>query len=485
MSEPTDLMETIEPELEAHLRRTLQAVAATVNEARADVNDAVIFDSAKGARPGRWGWLGAVAAVILAVVVGAATLRDATVHPAAELAAGTWSAMDSGPLSPRFAPSVVWTGTEMVVIGGFDQSGAVLSDGAAYNPSTDTWRPISSKPSGRVSYPGPWHQQATPAVVVGDQILTLAEPVDNNESGWGWDLVAYDLATDTWAILDENRFDQLPTDELVSTAGSATVRSVHSMVAWRDQLIVFGQDRDVGIHGWASFNPNTRTWGEFTPVDNVENLDAYPASVGSPTLIDDRYLVLLFELGAARPNLGVVIDLELDTSQLIPSPTAPEGEVADDRTIYNFGIWSNGTAGTVMAGEAISNEGQAWRVAAILDPGTAELSLATPPSKGPLGEGPGAMVAIPGGYLTVGGLTIPGRSGGLEVESVVLVTDKQLTRWVDAPKPPIDINRTEHAAIWTGKQVLIWGGATVSPDGPINRADQPLGDGALFTPGSG
>jgi hypothetical protein len=61
-----------------------------------------------------------------------------------------WRRIAPAPLSPRLDQAALWTGREMIVWGG---SGPVrrgrtrvLSDGAAYNPDSDTWRRISPAP---------------------------------------------------------------------------------------------------------------------------------------------------------------------------------------------------------------------------------------------------------------------------------------------------------------------------------------------------
>ena len=58
-----------------------------------------------------------------------------------------WRPMAPAPISPRSWPGVVWTGTEFVIWGGSEgnsPSAANLSDGAAYDPSTDTWRRLGA-----------------------------------------------------------------------------------------------------------------------------------------------------------------------------------------------------------------------------------------------------------------------------------------------------------------------------------------------------
>jgi len=72
----------------------------------------------------------------------------------------SWSVLSASPLSARGWHSAVWTGIEMIVWGGATGLGCdygYLSDGAAYDPATDSWRPIPSSPlSGRVEASTVW-----------------------------------------------------------------------------------------------------------------------------------------------------------------------------------------------------------------------------------------------------------------------------------------------------------------------------------------
>lgn len=59
----------------------------------------------------------------------------------------SWRALPQSPLSPRARPLVVWTGDEMIVWGGsagITNDAEVFDDGAAYNPSTNVWRVLPS-----------------------------------------------------------------------------------------------------------------------------------------------------------------------------------------------------------------------------------------------------------------------------------------------------------------------------------------------------
>lgn len=71
-------------------------------------------------------------------------------------ATGRWRQLPPAPLSPRSGPAAVWTGEEMIVWGGGgNESGLELfTDGAAYDPATDSWRAIPSAPARAAQWGG-------------------------------------------------------------------------------------------------------------------------------------------------------------------------------------------------------------------------------------------------------------------------------------------------------------------------------------------
>ena len=172
--------------------------------------------------------LGVAAAVVALVAGGLVVLSRRDADPAVgALAGGRWQSMATAPIEPRLAPSSVWTGTELLVWGGVTSSGDSLSDGAAYDPGTDTWRMIAPRPVDAAGSE-PKFAAPAPAVFADGRVVTV---VHRGEPGiWDWDLLVYDPSGDAWAVADSNRYDQLPTDELVPT--EARRRST-TCVAWR------------------------------------------------------------------------------------------------------------------------------------------------------------------------------------------------------------------------------------------------------------
>lgn len=67
------------------------------------------------------------------------TLTSGAYNPTTD----TWRPMPDSPLTPRGGHEAAWTGTEMLIIGGEEpDTERGLSDGAAYNPTTNTWRQL-------------------------------------------------------------------------------------------------------------------------------------------------------------------------------------------------------------------------------------------------------------------------------------------------------------------------------------------------------
>ena len=69
-----------------------------------------------------------------------------------------WNGISAGIPSARYLHTAIWTGTEMIVWGGGAGSGKILNDGWRYNPTTDSWVPLSSAgaPSAWVMHTAIW-----------------------------------------------------------------------------------------------------------------------------------------------------------------------------------------------------------------------------------------------------------------------------------------------------------------------------------------
>jgi len=147
---------------------------------------------------------------------GGTYLNDGALYDASS---DSWRPMSpSNAPSPRWLHAAVWTGKELIVWGGrsaFDNFD-VLGDGARYNPATDTWVPLSiaAAPSARSQMAAVW---------TGTEMLIWGG------AGEGWIIepigARYDPRTDTWASLTENG---APEPRMEPTA----VWSGNEMIVW-------------------------------------------------------------------------------------------------------------------------------------------------------------------------------------------------------------------------------------------------------------
>ncbi len=106
----------------------------------------------------------------------------------------TWRTLPDAPIEGRFGHTMVWTGSEIIVWGGTrtDEARDVLDDGAAYDPKQDRWRELASAPlGGRYNHFAVW--TGTHMVVFGGQVRTSG-------STWAYpqDTAAYNPATQRW-----------------------------------------------------------------------------------------------------------------------------------------------------------------------------------------------------------------------------------------------------------------------------------------------
>ncbi len=151
---------------------------------------------------------------------------------------GRWTTMASGVADPRESHTAVWTGSEMIVWGGY--SGDYLSTGGRYNPSTDTWTATPTgpdTPGGRADHTAVW--TGTEMIVWGgrDRLGDL------NTGG------RYDPATNTWRT--------------TSVASPPERRVFHTMVWTGMEVIVWG-----GYGGDSCCSP-LKSGGRYAPTTDT------------------------------------------------------------------------------------------------------------------------------------------------------------------------------------------------------------------------
>jgi N-acetylneuraminic acid mutarotase len=150
----------------------------------------------------------------------------------------SWTATSTtGVPDPRDVHTAVWTGSEMIVWGGFGFNGSYLNTGGKYNPGTDSWAATSTvdAPAGRSSHTAVW--TGTEMIVWGGAISII---FDTNTGG------RYNPSTDSWT----------------AASNGYQPRQSHTAIWTDSEMIVWGGIGIVGeyFNSGIRYNPGTDSW---------------------------------------------------------------------------------------------------------------------------------------------------------------------------------------------------------------------------------
>ena len=132
--------------------------------------------------------------------------------------------------------TAVWTGSEMIVWGGFDD-GAYLNSGGRYDPSTDSWFATSATGAPE------WRDIHT-AVWTGSEMIVWGGY--NDSSSYMNTGGRYNPSTDSWVA--------------TASAGAADRRGFHTAVWTGSEMIVWGGYNGSALNTGGRYNPSTNTW---------------------------------------------------------------------------------------------------------------------------------------------------------------------------------------------------------------------------------
>jgi hypothetical protein len=359
---------------------------------------------------------------------------------------GSWTPMAApSPLEPyaaRADPSAVWTGSALVVWGGWYQGtmGEVFvhASGGRYSPASDAWLAIPSDlpgtPMGRFGHATVW--TGTRMIVWGGNApggLTATGGVyDPSGPGSG-----------SWTATATADAPEPRADPAAAWAGS--------------ELIVWGgwNPGGVGVYYGTGgrYAPDTDTW---TPISSTGAPSArvFPAAVWTGS----RFLVWGGLAGIGIGGLagdGAAYDPATDTwTPMAAGGPTPRWKPAAVWTGTRMIVWG-GADGSGPAGDGAAYD-------PLTDTWSSISSLgAPPPRERPSTVWTGSRMIVWGGAGQGGGVM---QTGG----SYDPVADAwTLTALAGAPSP-----RYQAAAAWTGSALVVWGGF----------GNGVLKDGALYTP---
>lgn len=153
----------------------------------------------------------------------------------------TWTPMsDEGAPSIRSFPESLWTGSQMIIWGGEDfDLGGPANTGALYDPETDTWTEMSTGGAPLLMFPE--------VLWAGDRMIVWGgwDPIDGNPTNTG---AMYDPETDTWAEISDVNAPVARDSAIILWTGT-------EMIVWGG-FDIDGFPDDTG----ARYNPATDTW---------------------------------------------------------------------------------------------------------------------------------------------------------------------------------------------------------------------------------
>jgi N-acetylneuraminic acid mutarotase len=352
----------------------------------------------------------------------------------------------SGAPSARYAPTAVWTGSEMVVWGGSPAffTNTRLNTGGRYNPSTNAWTATATAgaPAGRDAHVAVW---------TGSQMLVWGGMDGQDRIRTGG---RYTLATNSWS----------PMTTVNAPLGAALAEAVWTgseMIVWGGQSPPIASVEKTG----GRYNPQTDSWVPVTPTRNGGVRNEHPAVwTGTEMIVWGSY-----ENFTIPTNTGARYAPATDTW----TPTSMTG-VPEDR-YAPVAVWT-GTEMVVWGGCADSFCFTRLNSGGRYNPQT-DSWRPTTNTGAPEGRywfsavWTGSEVLVWGGcdYQTCG----PGGNADPDGTRTGARYDPVADSWREIPVTgATPSGRWGHEAVWTGQQMLVWGGI----DGHVGG----LGTGARF-----
>ena len=308
----------------------------------------------------------------------------------------------------RYRHTAVWTGSEMIVWGGYVNG--IVNTGGRYNPSTDSWTATSltDAPSAR---------ELQTAVWTGSQMIVWGgSPYFFNTGG------RYNPGTDTWAA--------------TSTTGAPSGREFHTAVWTGSQMIVWGGNG--GDNTGGRYNPSTDSWTATSTTNAPAAPRWYPTAVwtGSEMIVWGGFYGSNFFKTGGRYNPST------DSWAATSITGAPAGRdlhtavwTGSEMIVWGGDVSNNNPSNT---GGRYNPSSNSWTATSLTNaPSARELHTAV---------WTGNEMIVWGGDDTVSVFNT-GRRYNPGTDS-----------WTATSLTNAPAARELQTAVWTGSQMIVWGG---------------------------
>lgn len=332
----------------------------------------------------------------------------------------------TGAPSPRYRAQVFRSGAKIVVFGGFSSDHTPLTDGALYDPSTDSWEPIPSQGS----------ERQFNAVSADAENLFIWGQVKASSVASGH---TFSFATKAW--------------KPISTLGQPSARYLTPAFPASGRFVVWGGHPGCNLLDGAVYAPAFNTWTPMAPAP--QNVTAGCDNVAWAN-------ESLHVWGHAPENSpksfsgGGIWDSQTNQWQALTTENSPSERtwpllLANKTHFLVWSGWSRDRTGGARP-EALANGAVFDKSTGIWRP------VATPPAELALGRHPVATFVDEDRVFLWGvreSLPVPAE-GGTFLNLSNGQWDSVSSEFAPAP-------RRGHVIFHVGKSVLIWGGSGASP----------------------
>ena len=324
--------------------------------------------------------------------------------------------------SARYGPTAVWTGSEMIVWGGYGTQNFFLNSGGRYNPATDTWTPtdITNAPAERDYHTAVW--TGSEMIIWGGQ----------NTTGYLNSGGRYNPGTDSWVA--------------TSTTKAPEGREAPTAVWTGGEVMVWGGAAENFVNTGGRYNPNTDSWTAINttnaPIGRALHTVVWTGTemiVWGGYYWDGNYHY--FQSGG-RYNPS--------TDQWVATSTANAPEARG----FHTAVWT-GNEMIVWGGYDGTSY---WNSGGKYDPLT-DTWTTTNTTSAPAGRQLHTAVWSGSEMIVWGGTGVSGnvRTGGRY--------DPDTDSWTATTTIEAPSARSYHTAVWTGSDMVVWGGDQLSTGG--------------------
>jgi N-acetylneuraminic acid mutarotase len=344
--------------------------------------------------------------------------------------------------SVRSSHTAVWTGSEMIVWGGWDNQLNALNTGGRYNPVTDSWTPTGteSAPTGRYRHSGVW--TGSEMIIWGGRTRDL---------GFLNTGAKYIPSSDSWTAMTM-------TNAPLGRAYHATVWTGSEMIVWGGFNTALG---DLNTGG--RYNPGTDIWTATSTANAPAGRELHTAVwTGSHMIVWGGYS---YDGADHYWNTGGRYNPITDSWTATTITSAPTG-----RDVHTA-VWTDGQM-VIWGGYFYDGVDHYLNTGGRYSPATNSWT-ATNPINAPSGRDShraawtGSEMIIWGGFNDIAGYTNTGGRYNPDTNTWTVTSP------INAPS-----ERAGHSLVWTGDKMIVWGGLFFDCDYHF------LNDGGRYDPGS-